>query len=105
MAKRYTQEKKDSVVQFVRSYNEKNGRGGQSAAVAKWSLNPVTLKNWLDKAGVPTPGRRAPESGAVRRRPTSKKQLSELDILRRMAEIKETIAALEAEYAALRETL
>lgn len=57
MATRYDQKTKDEVVAFVQKYNEQKGRGGQSAAVAKWDLNPITVKSWLEKAGVETPGR------------------------------------------------
>ena len=58
MATRYDQKTKDEVIAFIQSYNEEKGRGGQSAAVKKWDLNPVTVKTWLSKAGVETPGRR-----------------------------------------------
>lgn len=57
MATRYDQKTKDEVIAFIQSYNQEKGRGGQSAAVKKWDLNPVTVKSWLSKAGVETPGR------------------------------------------------
>lgn len=57
MASRYDQNTKDEVIAFIQSYNQEKGRGGQSAAVKKWDLNPVTVKSWLSKAGVETPGR------------------------------------------------
>jgi uncharacterized protein YjcR len=57
MATRYDQKTKDEVVAFVLQHNEEKGRGGQSAAGKKWNLNPITVKSWLEKAGVETPGR------------------------------------------------
>ena len=63
MATRYDQKTKDEVIAFIQSYNEEKGRGGQSAAVKKWDLNPVTVKTWLSKAGVETPGRRGKKKG------------------------------------------
>jgi hypothetical protein len=63
MATRYDQKTKDEVIAFIQSYNEEKGRGGQSAAVKKWDLNPVTVKSWLSKAGVETPGRRGKKKG------------------------------------------
>ena len=57
MAIRYDQKKKDEVVAYVKQFNETKGRGGQSAAVKKWDLNPITVRSWLEKAGVETPGR------------------------------------------------
>ena len=63
MATRYDQKTKDEVIAFIQSYTEEKGRGGQSAAVKKWDLNPVTVKTWLSKAGVETPGRRGKKKG------------------------------------------
>jgi len=57
MASKYDEKTKEEVVAFIRQYNQENGRGGQSAAVKKWDLNAVTVKSWLEKAGVETPGR------------------------------------------------
>lgn len=57
MAIRYDQKKKDEVVAYVKQFNETKGRGGQSAAVKKWDLNPITVRSWLEKAGVETPGK------------------------------------------------
>ena len=57
MATRYDQKTKDEVVAYIQQYNEEKGRGGQSAAVNKWKLNPITVKSWLEKAGVETPGK------------------------------------------------
>lgn len=57
MANKYDDKTKEEVVAFIRQHNEEHGRGGQSAAVKKWNLNAVTVKSWLAKAGVETPGR------------------------------------------------
>lgn len=57
MAKQYDQKFKDEVVAFIVEYNKEKGRGGQSAAAKKWNLNPITVRNWLEKAGVPTAGK------------------------------------------------
>ena len=59
MVTRYDQKTKDEVVTFIVDYNAKNGRGGQSAAAKKWQLNPITIKSWMVKAGVATPGKTA----------------------------------------------
>jgi len=65
MASKYDQKTKDEVIAFIKKHNEDNGRGGQSAAVKKWKLNSVTVKSWLEKAGVDTPGR----GGKKKRKP------------------------------------
>jgi transposase-like protein len=49
---RYTPEQKKEIVDFVQQYNEANGRGGQSAAVSKFKVTPITIGAWLKAAGV-----------------------------------------------------
>lgn len=49
---RYTPEQKKEIVEFVQQYNEANGRGGQSAAVSKFKVTPITIGAWLKAAGV-----------------------------------------------------
>ena len=50
--KRYSPEEKSKVVDFVQEYNSTNGRGGQSAASAKFGISQLTISNWLKNAGV-----------------------------------------------------
>lgn len=50
--KRYTTEEKSNVVSFVQDYNATNGRGGQSAAAAKFGISQLTISSWLKSAGV-----------------------------------------------------
>ena len=49
---RYTPEQKKEVVDFVQQYNEANGRGGQSVAVSKFKVTPISIAAWLKAAGV-----------------------------------------------------
>jgi transposase-like protein len=49
---RYTPEQKKEIVDFVQQYNEANGRGGQSAAVSKFKVTPISIGAWLKAAGV-----------------------------------------------------
>ncbi len=124
---RYTQEQKDEVIAFIQQYNEENGRGGQSAAVKKWNLNPVTVKSWLEKAGVATPGRGGrkkvrpgrpgrPSKKAARKAAGSSARTSAAapvasavddlqGILNRMVAIRGQIASLESEFAQLKDSL
>lgn len=132
MASKYDEKTKEEVVAFIRQYNEENGRGGQSAAVKKWNLNAVTVKSWLEKAGVETPGRggkkkRAGRKGRVAKvakaekapaaaktaakrgrggRPRKAAAADEFaNILNRMVAIRNQMASLESEYASLKEKL
>ncbi len=116
MAKRYDQKTKDEVVAFIREYNEENGRGGQSAAVKKWKLNPITVKAWLEKAGVSSPGRSAkkkrktsPKKGfakpAAKSLPRASSSSSVSSALKRMVEIQEQMESLQGEYNSLKSRL
>ncbi|MEY5012770.1 MAG: hypothetical protein RLY69_485 [Verrucomicrobiota bacterium] len=49
---RYTPEQKKEIVDFVKQYNEAKGRGGQSAAVSKFKVTPISIGAWLKAAGV-----------------------------------------------------
>lgn len=123
MAIRYDQKTKDEVVAFITKYNEENGRGGQSAAAAKWKLNPITVKAWMEKAGVSSPGKsskkkkkagkpgRKPAAAAapkVARAPKAapaKATGSVSATLKRMVDIQDQIQALQSEYNSLKSTL
>ena len=50
---RYSDAQKKEVVDFVAQYNSANGRGGQSAAAAKFKVTPLTISAWIKKLGAP----------------------------------------------------
>lgn len=50
-AKRYTEEQKTEILAFVEKFNADNGRGGQTAAVKKFGVTPLTLSAWAKKSG------------------------------------------------------
>ncbi len=114
MAVRYDQKTKDEVVAFIEQYNEDNGRGGQAAAAKKYKLNPITVKSWLEKAGVKTPGKsgkkrkggkRGPKKGSkqtVVSQASSSASNSITDNLKRMSEIQKEISKLSSEYEKLK---
>ncbi len=120
MASQYDNKTKEEVVEFIRQYNQENGRGGQSAAIKKWDLNGVTVKSWLKKAGVETPGRSGKKKRGGRRRRAAKtpgegvskpgrkanraaKTGGDLEkIFARMVAIRKEMGKLDAEYAALK---
>ena len=52
---RYTPEKKQEILDYVTAYNTKHGRGGQSKAVAKYKVSPITCAAWLKAAGIKSP--------------------------------------------------
>ena len=125
MATRYDQKTKDEVVAYIQQYNEEKGRGGQSAAVNKWKLNPITVKSWLEKAGVETPGKggkkkrkagrpakaasakapKAPRAAKAAKAPRAAKADSGDGVsttLQRMMAIQSQIVALQNEYEKLK---
>lgn len=118
MAKRYKQKEKDAVVAFIQQFNEKNGRGGQTAAVNKYGVTPITVRAWMDKAGVPSPGKgtkkKGPKAKAVRAAKKAtvggKKAVTSTGggasaALLRMVAIQSEIQTLQSEYASLKEQI
>jgi len=111
MAKRYDQKTKDEVVAFIQKYNDENGRGGQSAATKKYKLNPITVRSWMEKAGVATPGKsskRKKRAGRKARATPARNASapkSTSAALKRMVKLQEQIEALQAEYDSLKSTL
>ena len=77
MAKRtrYTEKKKQEVVNFVKKFDAQNGRGGQAAAKKKWGINPITIKSWCVQQGYSAPprGKAKPKAKPVAaKKPASK---------------------------------
>lgn len=64
---RYTAEQKQEVLDYVASYNEANGRGGQSNAAAKFAISPLTVMAWLKASGAPKPGKKAKAAKATKK--------------------------------------
>ncbi|MEM9281663.1 MAG: hypothetical protein AAGA96_07555 [Verrucomicrobiota bacterium] len=112
MATRYDQKTKDKVVAFITDYNNKNGRGGQSAAAKKWKINPITVKAWMEKAGVASPGKTSKKKAGTKKKgktatkktraTRSTKTVSISDVLKRMAAIQDEISSLQKEYESLK---
>ena len=50
--KRYTDEQKQEVVDFVVAVNASKGRGGLSAATQKFGISPISISSWAKKSGV-----------------------------------------------------
>ncbi|MEX2579421.1 MAG: hypothetical protein WD342_10215 [Verrucomicrobiales bacterium] len=120
MAKRYDQKTKDEVVSFIENYNTEHGRGGQAAASKKYNLNPITIKSWLQKAGVKTPGKsgkktrggarkakaaRTPQATGTSQAAPQKTSVSGTRALEKMIKIRDQIASLEREYDELKAKL
>lgn len=109
MAVRYDQKKKDEVVEFIQKYNADNGRGGQSAAAEKYKISPITIANWLKKAGVKKSGKKAAAKSAGRKSGRGRKPAvassSLSGVLSRMAEIQAEIEDLQAEFDQLKAQL
>lgn len=116
MAVRYDQKKKDEVVAFVENHNAKNGRGGQTAAVKKFKISPITIGSWLEKAGSKSVGKkkratakkkgvRKAAASAAPAAPAATAGGSVSAMLKRMVSIQEEIASLQGEFAELKNQL
>lgn len=71
---RYTPEQKKEIVEFVQQYNSANGRGGQSAAVSKFNVTPITIGAWLKAAGVSKKKGKAPKAAKAKKPAKAKKK-------------------------------
>lgn len=49
--KRYSNEEKAEILQFVEEFNAKNGRGGQTAAASKYGISQLTIMAWRKVGG------------------------------------------------------
>lgn len=109
MAVRYDQKTKDEVIAFIEKYNKDNRRGGQSAAVEKFKVSPITIANWLKKAGVKKGGKAKAAAPAKRAGGRPKKAAPAVssvgEVLQRMGAIQKEIDALQAEFNALKSKL
>lgn len=59
---RYSEEKRNEVLNFIKEYNADNKRGGQKAAAEKYNITQITLSNWMKKDRQ-TAKRRGPRTG------------------------------------------
>ncbi len=111
MAVRYDQKTKDEVIAFIEKYNKDNRRGGQSAAVEKFKVSPITIANWLKKAGVKKGGKAktkttaSAKSAGGRPKKAAPATSSVGEVLQRMGAIQTEIDALQAEFNALKSKL
>jgi hypothetical protein len=49
---RYTEAKKQQVLNFIRKVNAKEGKGGIAQAVRKYNVSALTLSRWINKYGL-----------------------------------------------------
>ena len=45
--RRYSLKEREEVLAFIEKVNAERGRGGQSAAIAKFNLAPLTVTKWV----------------------------------------------------------
>ncbi|MEX2578803.1 MAG: hypothetical protein WD342_07070 [Verrucomicrobiales bacterium] len=116
--KRYTDEQKEEILEFVRAYDKVHKRGGQAAAVKKFGVTALTISKWRKEA------RKSPKKKAVEvrigkpRKPAETSQTDKPDrgdtadrptnpeaTLKRMLAIRREIDELRTEYASLKAAL
>jgi transposase-like protein len=102
--KRYTTEEKQSVVDFVNSHNEANGRGGVTAAVKKFGTSALTISSWVKSSGGASVGNaRKKAKSAADGRSGVLAELSKLDGV--IAAKRKELDALEARFQKLKANL
>ncbi len=98
--KRYTPEEKSKVVSFVADHNAANGRGGQSAAAAKFGISQLTIATWLKNAGMKSGGKTSGTKGGIQNKLSSMLSLGQ-DIEKLERELK----AKRTQFEALKSSL
>jgi len=99
---RYTNEQKAAIVDFVLKHNQENGRGGQSAAVRKFGVSPLSIGAWV--SGSATAG----ASGSKSKAKTKVGAKSGGSLAQRVAElvaVGKQIELVDAELTSLRARL
>lgn len=88
-AKRYTAEQKKEILDFI----AKQGRGGQTKAVAKYKVTAATIASWKRKAG---------SSSSIPMKTGSSKELRAVEelasLLKKIAETEATLEKLRKAY-------
>jgi transposase-like protein len=89
VGRRYSAEERTEIVAFVKKHNADNGRGGQSAAVAKFKVSALTLSSWIKAGDIPS------YLGKKRgRKPGTKNKVADTSSGRSFAAKLKTLAAL-----------
>jgi len=105
--KRYAAAEKQEIIGFVKDYNNTNGRGGQAAASKKFKVSQLSIATWLKGGG--TSKRKASKKRASTKKgraaESSGAKGSVASVLKRMTAIQEKIAALSADYEALKKQI
>jgi hypothetical protein len=108
MAKRYSKQEVQDVLEFVQAYNQENGRGGKAAAAKKFGVNTNSIRNWQaasDEPKVAHARARKPRAAQANGLGAPVAQESNLQILEKMIQIQKSIEGLKAEFADLRSKL
>jgi len=91
--RRYSDQEKQQVVDFVNKHNAENGRGGATAASKKFGVSQLTVASWLKSGGT--------DVGDRRKRSTTAASAGRGSVLAELSKIDEMIAAKRKELEAL----
>lgn len=102
--KRYSDQEKQQIVDFVNSHNEANGRGGVTAAVKKFGTSALTISAWVKSGGADRVGNgRKGAKTAAGGRSGVLAELAKLDGV--IAAKRKELDALEARFQKLKASL
>ena len=102
--KRYTDEEKKTVRDFVTQHNSEHGRGGAAAASKKFGINQISIGSWLKSTvGQSKPGKAAKGAQRLGNRSAIVAELIELD--QQLTSKRGELAALQARFDLLKNSL
>jgi transposase-like protein len=100
--KRYTEEEKSEIFAFIEKFNAENGRGGQTAAVKKFKVTPMTLSAWNKKSGKTS----AKSKKAAKKMRNPSKLWDRLNTVKaEIAKLEKSLSKLNAESKELRKEI
>ena len=96
--RRYSAKERAEVLSHVDSINSEKGRGGITAAAAKFGVTPLTISAWMRSQGLPTRG-----SGPSKATPQDFRRLAELH--EEILQAENRLSDLKRDYSTLKRKL
>lgn len=101
-AKRYTPSQKTEILNFIAQFNNKNGRGGQTAAAKKFGVSQLSLSKWVNEGTAPARAGRPAKGAAVAKSKDLDKKLAQLKKLNgQISKAEQDLVSLKDQFQAI----
>ena len=104
--KRYTTAEKAKVVKFVKDYNAKHGRGGQSRAADEFDISQLTIASWLRSKHLSNAaGKASSTKGVPAKASLPQKVKALIEVCDQLRDKEGELDRLRAEYESIRASI